>query len=143
MEIGPFKVTFDPSGWEKRHLPGGPEGIDAADTFFTNDSGSRIVFYLTGGSHSQMEEDIGKFSRTGSAALWQTILARDYVYSDDRRSLRVFSTLGPLFQVQYFFEADARTLLVAACLFGPGETVSAEQFDDVLTGFEFQRKQET
>ena len=76
-----------------------------------------------------MEEDIDRFSRLESAAQWQIILAREVVQFGAYLSMHVFSTLGSTFQVQYFFEADASSLLVVGFTFGAIEAVSATRFD--------------
>jgi hypothetical protein len=138
MEVGPFKVAAPKvqAEWDSAPYASSPEGVVSADTFFTNENGSRIVFYLTGGDHARLWADMDRFVRLASSALWQQVLAREYVSFGRHRALRVFSTLGPLVQVQYFFEAASATLLVVGCTFGPAEAVSALRFDSLLAGFD-------
>jgi len=137
MEVGPFKVTAPKvQEWDSAPYSSPLEGIDSASNFFTNEHGSKIVFYLTGGNHARLWTDMDRFSQLESSAQWQQIVARDYVQFGRYRAMRVFSTLGPLVQVQYFFEADPRTLLVVGCTFGPGESVSPSRFDSLFSGFQ-------
>ncbi len=136
MEVGPFKVDAPQiQEWKGSPYEKTPEGIVAGNTFFTNSHGSQIVFYLTGGNFRQLREDMDRFSQLDTSAQWQQILARDDVQLGPHRVLRVFSTLGPAIQAQYFFEADSTTLLVVGCTFGPHESVSASRFDSLFSNF--------
>ncbi len=137
MEVGQFTVTAPKvQEWDSAPYSSPPEGIDSANTFFTNENGSKVVFYLTGGNHARLWTDMERFAQLESSAQWQQIFARDYVQFGRYRAMRVFSTLGPLVQVQYFFEADPTTLLVVGCTFGPGESVSPSRFDSLFSGFQ-------
>lgn len=137
MEVGQFNVTIPKvQEWDSAPYSSPPEGIVSADTFYTNENGSRVVFYLTGGNHARLWADMDRFAQLESSAQWQQIFAREYVQFGRHRAMRVFSTLGPLVQVQYFFEADLTTLLVVGCTFGPAESVSASRFDSLFSGFQ-------
>ena len=137
MEVGPFKVTAPKvQEWDSAPYSSPLEGIDSASNFFTNEHGSKVVFYLTGGNHARLWTDMDHFSQLESSAQWQQIVAQDYVHFGRYRAMRVFSTLGPLVQVQYFFEADRSTLLVVGSTFGPGESVSPSRFDPLFSEFQ-------
>ena len=138
IEIGQFRVTI-PTVQEWESFPYSsppPEGIASADTFYTNANGSKVVFYLTPGNHTRLWTDMDLFAKLESSSLWQQLLARDYVQLGRYRAIRVLSTIGSAVQVQYFFEADPATLLVAGCTFGRGELVSASRFDSLFSGFQ-------
>ena len=103
MEVGQFKVTVPKvREWESSPYSSPPEGIDSADTFFTNGKGSRVVFYLTTGNHARLWTDMDFFAQLESSSQWQQFLAREYVQFGRYRAMRVLSTLGPVVQVQYF-----------------------------------------
>lgn len=138
IEIGQFRVTI-PAVQEWKSSPYSsppPEGIDSADTFYTNENGSKVVFYLTPGNHTRLWTDMDIFVKLESSSQWQQLLGRDYVQLGRYRAIRVLSTIGPAVQVQYFFEADPDTLLVAGCTFGGGDPVSESRFDSLFSGFQ-------
>ena len=138
IEIGQFRITiptvqeWDPSPYSSPL----PEGLDSSDTFYTNENGSKIVFYLTPGNHTRLWTDMDLFSKLESASQWQQFLSRDYVQFGQYRAIRVLSTIGPAVQVQYFFEADSTTFLVVGCTFGRGELISASRFDSLFSEFQ-------
>ena len=143
IEIGQFRVTI-PTVQEWESFPyssPSPEGIDSADTFYTNENGSKVVFYLTPGNHPRLWTDMDLFAKLESSSQWQQLLARDYVQLGRHRAIRVLSTIGPAVQVQYFFEADSATLLVAGYTFGSGEPVLASRFDSLFSGFQLTKVQ--
>ena len=137
IEIRQFRVTIPTiQEWKPSPCSSPPEGIDVADTFYTNENGSKVVFYLTPGTHPRLWTDMDSFVKLESSSQWQQLLGREYVQLGLYRAIRVLSTLGPAVQVQYFFEADPATLFVVGCTFGEGDPVSESRFDSLFSGFQ-------
>ena len=154
IEGGRFTVSIpEVREWDALPLsPPAPAGIDMANTFYTNENGSKVVFYLTPGNHDRLWADMDEFARLESSSRWQQFLARDYIPVEQYRALRVLATLGGPANAEggregegeggratrvaeYFFEADPTTLLVVACTFGRCEPVSTSRFDFLFSGF--------
>ena len=142
IEVGQLKVSIpEVQEWDATpYSSPPPAGIDSADTFYTNENGSKVVFYLTPGNHDRLWADMEVFARLESSSQWQQFLARDYVQFGQYRAIRVLVTIGSpgTVQVQYFFEADPTTLLAVVCTFGRSEPVSAARFDVLFSGFQIE-----
>ena len=134
IEVGEVRVSF-PEVREWKAASYSPPLPDSADTFYTNENGSKIVLYLTPGNHDRLWTDMDEFARLESSSQWQQFLARDYVQFGDHRAIRGLVTLGPAVQVQYFFETGPATLLAVVCTFGHSELVSPSRFDFMFSGF--------
>lgn len=148
IDVGRFTVSIpEIREWDARPLsPPPPAGIDMANTFYTNENGSKVVFYLTPGNHDRLWADMEGFARLESSSQWQQFLARDYTSFGEYRAIRVLVTLGgpdtaggggaTRVAAEYFFEVNPATLLVVVGTFGRSEPVSASRFDCLFSGFE-------
>ena len=150
IEVGQLKVSIpEVREWDATpYSSPPPAGIDSADTFYTNENGSKVVFYLTPGNHDRLWDDMDVFARLESSSQWQQFFARDYVQFGQYRAIRVLVTLSSpdtaedgratCVAVEYFFEVNPTTLLVVVCTFGRSEPVSASRFDFLFSGFQIE-----